>query len=166
MSVANPKHTYISCAATFFIVFIGLYVLYELAEPMMGHYFNWLAVSVSGVSAWFDSAVSAKDNLILYDDVAVLRVIEGCDGVTVFILIAAAILSFPKPFKQRLIGLLILIPMLFVINWLRLLVLAQIRFYQPDLFHFFHVYLFQPFMIFATFTCFIIWILRHDQPAH
>ena len=163
MAEVSVRRAFITCGVLFFAVFIGLYLLYQLAEPYMEHYFNWLAASVSAVAAWFDPAVSARNNLIFYEEVAMLRVIEGCDGITVFILIAAAVLSFPKPLKQRLIGIAILLPVLFAINWLRLFILAEIRFYVPGLFQFFHVYLFQPVMIFATFACFIIWILRREK---
>ncbi|MCB1804464.1 MAG: archaeosortase/exosortase family protein [Candidatus Competibacteraceae bacterium] len=163
MTEGSVRRSFITCGVIFFVVFIGLYIIYGLAEPLMEHYFNWLATTVAAAAAWFDPAVSARDNLIFYEGTAALRVIEGCDGITVFILIAAAVLSFPKPFKQRLLGIAILIPVLFAINWLRLFILAEVRFYVPDWFQLFHVYLFQPFMIFATFACFIIWILRHEK---
>ena len=163
MAEVSVRRAFIICGTIFFVIFIGLYVIYELAELYMQHYFNWLASSVGAVAGWLDPAVSAQQNLIFYDDKAMLRVVEGCDGVTVFILIAAAVLSFPKPVKQRFIGLAILIPILFAINWLRLFILAQISFYVPEAFQLFHVYLFQPFMIFATFACFIVWILRHEK---
>ena len=75
MAEVSVRRAFITCGVLFFTVFIGLYVLYELAEPYMEHYFNWLAASVSAVSGWFDPAVSARNNLILYEEVAVLRVI-------------------------------------------------------------------------------------------
>lgn len=144
----------------FFGIFLSLYLLYLAAEPLLVHYFNWLARSVAGAVAWFDPQVSARDNLIFYGPRATVRVIEGCDGVTVFILIVAAVLAFPKPWPQRWAGVLLLVPVLFIINWLRLLVLTLISFYLPDQFHWVHVYLFQPVMILATFVCFIVWIVR------
>jgi len=163
MAEVSGRRAFIRCGLIFFAVFISLYLIYGWAEPYMEHYFNWLAASVAAVSAWFDPLVSARYNLIFYDEKALLRVVEGCDGVTVFILIVAAVMSFPKSLKQRLLGIAVLLPVLFAINWLRLFILAQVSFYAPDLFQLFHVYLFQPFMIFATFACFIIWILRHDK---
>ena len=80
-----------------------------------------------------------------------------------FGLIFAAVLAFPKPLRERLIGVAILIPILFVLNWVRLFILSVIRFYTPDYFDFVHVYLFQPVMVFATFICFIAWILHNEN---
>ena len=142
----------------FFTIFLVLYSCYQWAELYLQHYFNWLASSVAAVIALFDKQVGAEGNLILYQDVPTLRVVEGCDGVTVFILIIAAVMAFPKPLKQRLVGVLVLVPVLFAINWLRLFILADIRFYLPEYFRIVHVYVFQPAMIFATFICFIVWI--------
>ncbi|MDX1605208.1 MAG: archaeosortase/exosortase family protein [Candidatus Competibacterales bacterium] len=148
-------------ALLFFAVFLSLYTLYQLSEPLLIHYFNWLAASVAWVAGLLDPAFGARGNLILYAGRPELRVVEGCDGITVFNLIIAAVLAFPKPWRQRLIGVLVLVPILFGINWLRLLILAEIRIYMPEFFGFVHVYLFQPVMIFATFVGFILWIL-HD----
>ena len=168
MTDAYNRKVFLTCGLIFFTVFISLYVLYQFLLPYIEHYFNWLAASVSQVAGLFDDKFSYRENLIFYGEKAAVRVIEGCDGVTVFILTAAAVASFPKTLRERLLGLLILLPVLFAINWLRLLVLVWIRVYVPDLFGFIHVYLFQPVMIFATFACFIAWILydRKDRYAH
>jgi exosortase/archaeosortase family protein len=153
--------------AIFMVVFFGLYGIYLWAEPYHTFYFNWLASSVCKILSPFDPAVRCVENVILYQGVPSLKVIEGCDGVTVFILVIAAVVAYPKPWIERIKGLLVLIPILFILNWVRLYILADIRFYLPDYFRFFHVYLFQPIMIFATFACFIAWVLHngHKQPA-
>lgn len=148
----------------FFAIFLGLYSIYHWSEPYLHHYFVWLASSVCAVVELFDKAVACRDNVIYYNDIASLRVIEGCDGVTVFILIIAAVFAFPKPWKERLSGVLVLVPVLFFLNWLRLFVLTVIRFYLPDYFGVVHVYLFQPVMVFATFLCFIAWIMHNETP--
>lgn len=147
----------------FFVIFLGLYGLYTVNQPLLIHYYDWLAHSVAWATGLIEPNFGARGNVISYSGVPQLRVIEGCDGITVFNLIIAAVLSFPKALKDRFIGVLILVPVLFGINWLRLLILAEIRVHVPGLFDFFHVYLFQPIMIFATFICFIIWILHREQ---
>jgi exosortase/archaeosortase family protein len=163
MTKAPTDAALLRSAALFFAIFLTLYTLYVLAEPLLHHYFNWLAASVARFAALFDAGFSARENMILYNNRAELRVIEGCDGITVFNLIVAAVLSFPKPWRERLVGVLVLVPLLFAINWLRLLMLAWIRIYAPQWFDFVHVYLFQPVMIFATFVCFIVWILHNRR---
>ena len=146
--------------AIFLAVFVGLYALYTLLEPLLEGYYAFLAHSVAAVLAHFDPQVSARDNVILYGAAGTLRVVEGCDGVTVFILIAAALAAYPRPWRSRLFGIVGFVGLLFVVNWLRLVLLAFVRFYLPEHFHWVHVYLFQSVMIFTTLALFILWAGR------
>lgn len=148
---------------TFLGVFVALYALYSFSEPLLERYFVWLASAVAGLISPFDPAVSAAGSTLQYGGRPSLRVAEGCDGVTVFILIVAAVLAFERPVRSRLIGVAILVPILFLINLIRLVVLSAIRFYAPDHFDFFHVYLFQSLMIFTTFACFAAWVFLSDE---
>lgn len=165
MADRQTTRTIVFSTILFFVIFFALYSIYYWAEPYLQYYFSWLASSVCFAVGLFDSAVECRNNVIYYANEASLRVIEGCDGITVFILIFAAVLAFPKPLRERLIGVAVLIPILFVLNWARLFILSAIRFYTPDYFNFVHVYLFQPVMVFATFICFIAWIL-HNENKH
>ncbi len=140
-------------------IFVILYTIYSFSTPLLDHYFAWLADTVRRILSPFDSAVSAAGNVILYGGSPALRVVEGCDGITVFVLIVAAILAFQRPLKARFVGILIFVPVLFIINLGRLVVLSAIRFYYPEHFAWVHVYLFQPVMIFVTFACFVIWAI-------
>ncbi len=150
--------------AVFLVVFVGLYALYTLLEPWLEGYYAFLARTTAGALAVFDPQVSAVGNRILYGSTASLKVVEGCDGVTVFILIAAALAAYPRPWKSRLLGIAGAVALLFVINWLRLVLLAYVRFYLPEHFHWIHAYLFQSIMIFATLALFIVWAGR-SQPS-
>ena len=107
-----------------------------------------------------ESRAEADQSLSIPVPLPRLTVVEGCDGVTAFILTMAVVLSTPRPVGERLRAMLVLLPLLFVINWLRLFILTDIRFYLPDYFRLFHVYLFQPSMIFITFACLMAWLVH------
>ncbi len=150
--------------AIFLGVFVGLYALYTVFEPWLEHYYAFLAGSVAAALAVFDPQVSAQGNVIAYGAAASLKVVEGCDGVTVFILIAAALAAYPRPWMSRWLGIVGFVSLLFAINWLRLVLLACVRFYWPEHFHWVHVYLFQSIMIFATLALFVLWASREAPP--
>jgi exosortase/archaeosortase family protein len=57
----------------------------------------------------------------------------------------------------------LLIPAVLVINWLRLVILAAVRFYTPSEFDFVHVYLFQPAMIAFTLIIFLLWVVSPND---
>lgn len=147
----------------FFAIFVALYAAYKLADPYLIHYYRALASSVCFVLGHFDPAVACEGNYILYGGARSLVVVEGCDGITFVALILAAVLPFSAPWRMRLVGLLTLIPALLVLNWVRLLVLAEVRFYMPQHFDFVHVYLFQPVMIFVTLAAFALWMIYSER---
>lgn len=154
MKTRHPA-TYI---VTFLVVFGILYGLYHLAEPWLPAYYAALARLVCGLLGWIDPAVGCESNYLLYNGQRELVVVEGCDGVTFVILIIAAVLPFPASWRSKLLGLLWLLPAVLLLNWLRLVVLAVLRFYVPDWFDFAHVYLFQPVMIAFTLAIVAVWL--------
>lgn len=159
MAEGSALHYLRTNGLIFLGIFISLYAVYSFSTPLLDYYFSWLAAAVSGILSPIDPSISSAGNLILYNGYPSLRVVEGCDGITVFCLIVAAILAFNRSLKARLIGIAIFVPILFVINLGRLVVLSSVRFYSPEHFGWVHVYLFQPVMIFATFACFVIWVV-------
>jgi exosortase/archaeosortase family protein len=159
MAEGSALHYLRTNGLVFLGIFVALYAVYSFSLPVLEHYFAWLAQAVCWSLSPFDPAISCAGNVILYRGSPSLRVVEGCDGITVFILIVAAVLAFNRPLMARLVGIAICIPVLFLINLGRLLILSSIRFYLPDHFGWVHVYLFQPVMIFATFACFVIWVV-------
>jgi len=142
----------------FVAIFVASFAVYTFSETWLQSYYDALARSVCWFFGWFDSAVSCAQNYLLYEGTRVLVVVEGCDGVTFVLLILAAVLPVPTTWWNRLVGLLTLVAAVLVVNWLRLVVLAGIRFYLPGAFDFVHVYLFQPFMIAFTLLLFFAWI--------
>lgn len=153
--VTENRGTYV---VAFFVLFVALYALYSAGGPLLPVYYAALAHSVCWLLGWFDPAVGCDANYLLYEGARELVVVEGCDGITFVALILAAVVPFPAPWKQKLLGLAWLIPALLVANWLRLVVLAAVRFYASQGFDFFHVYFFQPLMIAFTLGIFMLWI--------
>jgi exosortase/archaeosortase family protein len=147
--------------SSYVLAFVGifalLYLLYQFAEPLLPAYYAGLAHSVCWLLGWFDPAVTCKQNYLEYGGVQQLVVVEGCDGVTFVVLILAAVLPFPAPWRARLIGIAALVGIIMALNWTRLVVLAAVKFYSPAAFDVIHVYLFQPVMIAATLIAFLAW---------
>jgi len=154
-STRNPS----SYVLAFFGIFSALYLLYQFAEPLLPAYYAGLAHSVCWLFSWFDPAVSCKQNYLVYQDVKQLVVVEGCDGVTFVVLILAAVLPFPAPWRARVTGIAVLVGIIMALNWARLVILAAVKFYSPAAFDVVHVYLFQPVMIAATLVAFLAWTI-------
>lgn len=159
------KNSSLGYIISFVAVFLFLFFIYHVFfQDYLVIYYSFLASSLCYVFSLFDSSVTCQGIDILYDGMPSLRIVEGCDGIAFIVLIVAAVLPFSRSLKQRLIGILVLIPTLFIINWLRIAVLAILKFYfSENYFNFVHIYVFQPVMIFLTLGCFIIWINYTDE---
>lgn len=149
----------------FFGLFLALYAIYHAAEPALLAYYSLLAQSVCWLFGAFDPAVGCQSNYLLYAGVRELVVVEGCDGITFFVLLIAAVVPFPASWRSKVLGLLWLLPAVFVLNWARLAALAAVRFYLPAWFDPVHVYLFQPLMIAVTLAAFLGWTLATARRA-
>jgi exosortase H (IPTLxxWG-CTERM-specific) len=85
-------------------------------------------------------------------------VIGECAGLMEFMMFAAAVVAYPAKSRSRLIGLLVGIPVLFGINVFRIMALLLIGKYEPTLFNFAHVYLWQGTMVLMIGGLWIAWV--------
>jgi exosortase/archaeosortase family protein len=145
----------------FLLIYATLYAIYHALQTRgaLESYASWLAASAARTLSLLDPTVRAENNIIIHNGIPALKIVSDCDGLAFVILISAAVLPFAKPMSQRLIGLLVLAPLLLLINWLRIVVLAILAFYTSIGFHFAHLYLFQAVMILITLLCFVCWIM-------
>jgi len=85
---------------------------------------------------------------------------DGCNGVTVTILLCAAVLAFPASWKMRGLGLLaggLTIQVLNVVRFISLFYLSQ---YSTSWFEFAHSYLWETLLMLDTMVVFWLWVSR------
>jgi exosortase/archaeosortase family protein len=88
-----------------------------------------------------------------------LRIGKGCDGLEPTALFAAAVLAFSAPILLKLPALAIGIPLLVVLNLLRIVSLYLVGVYHPALFHTIHIDVWQALFILVGSVFFGLWIL-------
>lgn len=149
----------------YILLAIGLFSLYYylMSSHYLDYYFTALAASVYWIFSFFDSNVAFQKATIYYDGAPALIIIKGCDGLAVVFLVVSAVLSFPRSLKSKVRGILVLIPLLLMINLLRIIMLAAIHFYAPSYFDVFHLYFFQTVMIAAACLGFFCWIVYSEK---
>ncbi len=121
------------------------------------------------LSAYSDEA-TISGNLIHMNGFAV-RIIEECTGIFEVIIFVAAVLAFPTSWAKRMVGLAMGIPMLYVFNVVRILVLILVGRYQPDVFEFMHIYFWQATLILMITSVWLLWIFKvvrddSETPIH
>ena len=121
------------------------------------------------LTAFTEKAI-INGNLVHMDGFAV-RIIEECTGIFEVIIFVAAVLAFPTSWAKRMVGLAMGIPMLYVFNVVRILVLILVGRYQPDVFEFMHIYFWQATLILMITSVWLLWIFKvvrddSETPVH
>jgi exosortase H (IPTLxxWG-CTERM-specific) len=102
-------------------------------------------VQVSGVVLSFKSGAGA------------VMVTNGCNGLEVCILFAAAVLAFPAPVKARLIGAAAGVAVIQTVNLLRIMSLVVLARVAQSAFDFFHLYVWDAFIMMDGVALFLGW---------
>jgi len=91
------------------------------------------------------------------------EIIYQCAGIFGMMIYASAVIAFPSTIKEKLFGLALGIPGLYLINTIRMSALAVIGMYWKDLFDFFHEWMWQG--IFIVFVI-VFWLIWKEKFVH
>lgn len=102
---------------------------------------------------------SLDGNLVQLGDFGV-HIIEECTGIFEAIIFLAAVLAFPASLAKKAIGVALGVPLLYVFNLLRILVLLVVGRHRPELFEFMHLYFWQATLILMITSVWLLWIFQ------
>ena len=112
-----------------------------------------------GVLRPFTPEASLDDNLVKLGGFSV-RIIEECTGIFEMIIFVAAVVAFPTSWPRRAIGLAFGLPLLYLFNLVRIVVLLVVGRYAPSSFEFMHVYFWQATQIVMITSVWLLWIFK------
>jgi archaeosortase B (VPXXXP-CTERM-specific) len=87
-----------------------------------------------------------------------LEIIDECTAVFSSIVYCSCVLAYPTTLKNKGMGIGFGVPSLYVINLLRLTILALVGISYPGMFEFVHVYLWQASFIIFVVVVFLLWL--------
>ncbi len=150
----------------FFGYFTLLYSAYSLLGFWITDYHALLATLVDLMLSPFWPALSSHGVYLHHHGAPILWIVASCDGLAVALPVAAAVLANRLSWRSRALGLLWLLPLLWGLNFGRLLALTGIRL-TADLFWFdlIHVYAFQPLMALLAIGLYGVWRAYHLPAA-
>jgi exosortase H (IPTLxxWG-CTERM-specific) len=92
---------------------------------------------------------------------------NGCNGLEAVIIVVAAVLAFPAPWKKKIIGLLLGFGIVEGFNIIRVITLFVIGRDYPKLFEAFHVTIWQSLMFVVSIAVFLVWSrnVTRSRPA-
>jgi exosortase H (IPTLxxWG-CTERM-specific) len=120
---------------------------------------NTLAALSADIVRLFDPQVVAEGKILQSADGSFAVSIEaGCNGVEATIVLIAAMLSFPAPWKRRLLGLAVGILAVQVLNIIRVISLFYLGQWNFNAFDFAHRYVWQALIMLDVLIVWLLWV--------
>jgi exosortase H (IPTLxxWG-CTERM-specific) len=150
----------------FFLIFIVIQASLfgvELLQPVQAHFvMPWTATLArlsAGLLQVFDPDVHSYGVVIqsLSNGFGV-SIQPGCNGVEACIILIAAMLAFPSPWKYKLIGIAMGIVAVQAVNVLRVVSLYYLGQWDMDVFEFAHLYLWQALIMLDVLVVWLVWV--------
>lgn len=157
----------------FFALFLALLValfafrISNFAREAITLPFTGLLADASGfLITLFDSQVHTEGVVIrsLSNGFAV-AIAPGCDGIEAVIILMAAVLAFPAPWKHKFAGIAIGFVAIQSLNLVRIISLFYLGQWSQVAFDWFHLYLWQALIVLDALAVWLIWLRYLPRPA-
>ena len=154
------------------VLYLGWHLLwYNWIEPegTVNHYltYNTASISAGVLNAFSDhefriSPFSEQNTYLFKDNIPVVLIEHGCNGLILMVLFAAFIVAFPGPWRTKLWFIPIGIAGIYAINSLRVIGLAVNHMVSKSSFDFNHKYTFTILVYGGIFVFWMIWVNRYS----
>lgn len=157
---ANPAYRFVFL----FLIYLGVVaVVYPLLTNEFYFIVEGMMVGTAQVEGFilgiFSSTANATGKLVTFGSFPV-KIIEECTGIYEILIFMAAVMAFPTSLKKKGIGLAFGIPLLYLFNVIRILVLILVGSYYYEIFDFMHLYFWQVTLILMITSVWVLWILK------
>ena len=152
----------------FVVILVGLFAA-ELTPPAQSAVVvPWTEALVRisvGIATLFDSHVAAAGRILRSTANGFAVSIEaGCNGIEAAIVLIAAMLAFPAPWRHRAIGILVGLCAVQALNVLRVISLFYLGQWNASAFEWAHLYVWQALIMLDVLVVWLVWI-RTLPPA-
>jgi exosortase H (IPTLxxWG-CTERM-specific) len=146
----------------FLLCLTALFVA-ELLQPVDRHVIVPFTSAIADVCVWivglFDPHAIAHGKILQSTTSGFAISIErGCNGVEAVIILIAAILAFPAPWKHKLAGIGIGFVAIQAMNLVRIISLFYLGQWSRLWFDWFHLYLWQALIVLDALIVFLVWL--------
>lgn len=115
-------------------------------------------------AAGWAARVFGSGNYVRGDHIQVpqlaIHINHECTGIYVLIILVTFLFAYPAPWPRRVLGAIIGVAALTAINVIRLAFLVRIAELQPDLFEYFHEYVWQGVLLILVIAYAMAWVER------
>jgi exosortase H (IPTLxxWG-CTERM-specific) len=146
-----------------FLIYLSILFALELIQPVDRYVILPFTTAIAKVSVaivgLFDShAVAFGKVLQSTRNGFAISIERGCNGVEAVIILVAAMLAFPAPWKHRLIGIGLGFVAIQLLNLVRIISLFYLGQWNAVWFEWFHLYLWQALIVLDALVAFLVWL--------
>lgn len=149
----------------FYFIFPLLFLIVAFGFNLVTPYLVTQIVAISGWTAGLLGVILNLFGMNAYTSGPLLvlnkfsiTVVGECTGLYEMLIFLAALLAFPAKFNKKLFGFLLSIPILYIINILRMVFIIVVGNWHPKTFTFFHIYFWQVAGILIVGGMWLFWI--------
>lgn len=161
---------------TFFVAYIGLTLLYKFYLNSFGpNDVDGITVTVGKnveqLMQMFNCDIKVHKNRadswleVWYNGKYYVRIVEGCNAVSVIVLFVSFVLAFSGKFKTTLSFILSGVLLIYILNVVRIALLIVLLFNFPEYKHFLHGTLFPLIIYGLVFLLWIFWVNKFSKYA-
>lgn len=144
------------------LLLMNSFVVQYFVEPLT----QGLVQASAEVTRLTGAEVSVRESVLAFvGSPGAVEVADGCNAVQVCMLLMCGILAFPAPLLSRVIGIVVGIAIVQLINIVRIVTLLYLSGHAPDLFDFFHLYVWDAFIVIDAVVAFLVWT-RYARLGH
>jgi exosortase H (IPTLxxWG-CTERM-specific) len=149
-------------ASVFLAILLGLFAA-ELTAPgqawAVGPWTAWVARTAGAAARLFDPAV-ITDGATLYSSRSgfAVTILAGCNGLEAMFVLIAAVLAYPAPWRNRLIGLVAGLSTIAVANLVRIVSLFYLGQWNATAFEWAHLYVWQALIMLDALIVWLVWL--------
>ncbi|WP_276378807.1 exosortase family protein XrtF [Flavobacterium sp. H4147] len=161
---------------TFFAAYIVLTVLYKLylnsfSTTEVDGITQFVGKNVEHLLEAFGYDVDVQRDIgasglqVFFQNEYLVRIIEGCNAISVIILFISFVLAFSGKLKATLLYILFGIVLIYILNVVRIALLTVLLFHFPEKGHFLHGVVFPLIIYGAVFILWVIWVNKFSKYA-
>lgn len=154
--VSNNKAA-VRFLSIFFILTLFFFIFFYLIQDSLTFLLSWTA-STAGLFANILGLSVTVNGVILASESMNFEIIHECTGIFAIMIITSSIIAYPTALKEKMMGILFVIPLILGLNLIRIIVIIYIGKYHTHLFEYVHSYLWQGTFIIFIILAFFLWI--------
>jgi exosortase H (IPTLxxWG-CTERM-specific) len=146
-----------------FIVLVTVLFAAELTAPVQQYFvLPWtemLTKAAASLLQWADPTVISRGKVLATaQGTFAISVEAGCNGIEALIILVAAMLAFPAPWRHKIWGILLGAFAVQALNLVRVISLFYIGQWSMPVFHWMHLYAWQALIMLDVLFVWILWI--------